>query len=337
VTVFGPDISSYQAGLNLARLTDAAFVIAKTTEGTYYTDSAYPGWRAQAAAIGKPFVWYHFLSGEDATAQAGHTAAKVGDKALPGMLDFEPAGIFSPTLAQAVAYIKAAQAAGLRLVLVYLPRWYWQQLGSPDLSELAALGVQLVSSAYPGGNGSPAQLYPGDKAAGWQPYGGMTPLIYQFTDKATDGGQSLDYNAFRGSIAELVAALDPTAPAPTPTPTSTEDDMSFAIVPIATGLGPDGSGAVTVITPPPANSGAAGWGGVWVSFGSDFGDAHLRVAAFRGGVWTDFHPDFVVPAAGPRAMPFSSPLPTDVEKISVKRLKGSENVAVSCLVEAVKK
>lgn len=49
MTVFGPDISSYQAGLNLSRLTDASFVIAKATEGTYYTDADYQGWRRQVA------------------------------------------------------------------------------------------------------------------------------------------------------------------------------------------------------------------------------------------------------------------------------------------------
>ena len=75
MTCFGPDISSYQSGLVLSRLTGASFVIAKTTEGTYYTDADYQGWRQQAAQLGKPFVWYHFLSGESVTAQAAHTAA----------------------------------------------------------------------------------------------------------------------------------------------------------------------------------------------------------------------------------------------------------------------
>ena len=184
MTIFGPDISSYQHGLNLAALGSGAFVIAKATEGTYYTDADYEGWRLQAAALHRPFAWYHFLSGEDATAQAAHTAAKVGDGLLPGMLDAEPAGSFRPTLAQIYAYIDAAHAAALNLRLLYLPHWYWEQLGSPDLSGLTARGVSLVSSAYPGGTGSPAALYPGDGATGWQSYGGKTPLIYQATSAA---------------------------------------------------------------------------------------------------------------------------------------------------------
>lgn len=208
-TLFGPDISSYQSGLDLARLAHAAFVIAKVTEGTYYTDDDYQGWRQQAAHLGQPFVWYHFLSGEDAGAQARHTLANVGDTSLPGMLDAEQNGNYHPTLAQMVAYTDAAHGAGLNLRLVYLPHWYWQQIGSPGLGPLADRGLNLISSAYPGGSGTPTEIYPGDGADGWQAYGGMTPLLYQFTNQASDGGQLLDYNAYRGSAEELAAALSP--------------------------------------------------------------------------------------------------------------------------------
>jgi hypothetical protein len=208
VTILGPDISSYQAGLDLSRLANAAFVIAKTTEGTYYTDADFEGWRRQAASLGKPFIWYHFLSGENAHAQAAHTANAVPDHGdLPGMLDAEPTGSFSPTLAQMIAYVDAAHDAGLNLRLIYLPRWYWQQIGSPGLTALADRGLALVSSAYPGGTGNPLKIYPGDGAVGWQTYGGMTPALYQFTNQATDGGMPLDYNAYRGDLAGLNALL----------------------------------------------------------------------------------------------------------------------------------
>lgn len=207
MTVFGPDISSYQAGLDLSRLTDAAFVMAKCSEGTYYTDSDYQGWRGQAAGLGLPFVWYHFLSTEDVHAQVSHTAATVGDASLPGMLDVEPTGSSRPDVAQLLAYADAAKAAGLNLRLVYLPHWYWQELGSPGLSGLTTRGLSLVSSTYPGGTGDPRALYPGDGAAGWDGYGGVTPQLYQYTNQATDAGQSLDYNAFRGTLAQFLTML----------------------------------------------------------------------------------------------------------------------------------
>ena len=338
MTCFGPDISSYQSGLVLSRLAEASFVIAKTTEGTYYTDADYQAWRQQAAQLRMPFVWYHFLSGENAAAQAAHTAANVGDSSLSGMLDFEPAGSFEPTIAQGLAYVDAAHAAGLRVVLIYLPHWYWLQLGQPDLSGFAARGVQLVSSAYPGGSGSPSSIYPGDGAAGWQSYGGMTPLIYQFTNQASDGGQPLDYNAFRGSAAQLAAALGPSAPAPVPAPpvppsTDPEDDSMPAF---ATGPINPGPGAVTVVCPPPANLGTAGWGNVWFSLGCDFGDCDVRVAVYIHGTgWSEIDQDVHVTAAGDRVNPHGGPLPTGVQKISVRRGTGADaNVPMSYLVEA---
>jgi lysozyme len=311
VTIFGPDISSYQNGLVISRLANASFVIAKTTEGTFYTDADYQSWRQQTENVGKPFVWYHFLSGESAAAQARHTLANIGDAQLPGMLDAEPAGSFSPSLAQMVAYVDAAHAIGLNLRLVYLPRWYWQQIGSPGLSALASRGLSLVSSSYPGGSGSAPSIYPGDGAAGWQAYGGMTPLLYQFTNQATDGGQLLDYNAFRGSVDQLAAALAGS----TSIPSEDDDVPAFATGEIKPGLG-----AVTVVCPPPANLGAAGWGNVWFSLGSDFGEAHVRVAIFTHGQgWSHIYDDVVVRATDDRVNPFGGPLPTGVQKICVSR------------------
>ena len=207
MTVYGPDVSSFQHGLDLSRCADASFVIAKTTEGVGYVDADYDGWRRQARQLGKLFCWYHFLSADSAPAQAAHTLAHVGDSALPGMLDVEPEGSYHPTLPQALTYVDAAHAAGLNLRLVYLPHWYWLNIGSPDLTPFAARGVHLVSSNYLGGSGTAAQTYPGDQAAGWSPYGGLTPLIYQFTDRASDGGQLLDYNAYRESTAQLAVIL----------------------------------------------------------------------------------------------------------------------------------
>jgi len=41
---------------------------------------------------------------------------------------------------------------------------------------------------------------------GWQPYGGVTPVLWQYTDAASEQ-QSLDFNAFRGTIDQLAALL----------------------------------------------------------------------------------------------------------------------------------
>lgn len=337
MATFGTDISSYQDGLDLSRLKYSAFVIAKTTEGTYYTDSCYDGWRRQAASLGKTFLWYSFLSGEDVHAQISHLLDHVGDKSLPGMLDVEPTKNYTPTLAQALAWIDAAHEAELNLRLAYIPRWLWQQWGSPSLTGLTDRGVQLVSSSYPGGTGTPVQLYPGDSAAGWSSYGGVKPLLYQFTDKASDGGQPLDYNAFRGSLDQLKAYLqrpvqDAPAPDPSPpTPIPTEDDDMPAF---ATGEIKPGQGVVTMVCPPPANMGNAGWGNVWFSLGADFGEAHVRVAIHTHGQgWSHIYEDVVVKATDDRVNPFGGPLPTGVQKISVTRVKNPD-VPLAWLIEA---
>jgi len=209
VTILGPDVSSFQDGLDLGQA-PYPFAIMKISEGTYYTDKDYPAWRAQAEASGKIPIGYHFISGEDPAAQARHLAACIGDKRLPLMLDFEPTKTYRPDLAQLIAVADEVNAAGMHVRLAYVPRWYWQQIGSPTLTSLGARGIALVASAYPGGTG-----YPGDDAAGWQPYGGMTPLLYQYTDHAPVGGKAVDMNAYKGTIAQLAEGLDLTAHTPT--------------------------------------------------------------------------------------------------------------------------
>jgi hypothetical protein len=292
-------------------------------------------------SLGKrPFIWYHFLSTEGAAAQVAHTKACVGDLALPGMLDVEPEGDRKATLAQVLAYADEAKAAGLRLRLVYLPRWYWQELGSPSLSGLAARGLALVSSSYPGGAGSAPALYPGDKASGWNAYGGVTPALYQYTNQAADGGRTMDYNAFRGTAAQLAAALQTPSPAPAPTPapspTPSSDPEDDDMPALAIGEIKAGPGATTVIAVPPANFGSAGWGDVWFSLAAAFGDAHVEVSVYTHGPgWNHVSKTFLVPDSGDRANPCGGPLPTAVQKIAVKRGTGPDcNVPLSYLIEA---
>lgn len=208
----GVDLASFEEGEDLSRFPDIGFVIAKATESTWYIDPPYEGWRTSAKSLGMLFVWYHFLvQGASASAQAAFTKAHIGDTSLPGMLDVETEGKSMPTLADVLAYIDAARALGLRVKLVYLPRWYWQQIGSPDLTPLTARGVYVVSSAYPrSAKGGAAATYAadgGDNGEGWAPYGGVTPLIWQFGDDAPEDGRPNDINAFRGTVAQLEALL----------------------------------------------------------------------------------------------------------------------------------
>lgn len=131
-------------------------------------------------------------------------------------------------------------------------------------------------------------------------------------------------------IARAQQILGSPSPAPgQPTP-PTEDDMPT----FATGEVTPGDGAVTMACPPPANIGAAGWGNVWFSLGSDFGDAHVRVAIrVHGDASWRVIDDVLVPAAGERVNPFGGPLPTGVQKISIVR-KANPDVPLAYLIEA---
>jgi hypothetical protein len=227
VTVFLADISSYEHGLSIADLHDCVGVLAKCSEGVYYGDADYNGWRQQTAALGKIFVAYDFVKdNETANAQAAWIADRIVDKSLPLMLDVETEGASKPSFGQVVALIKACKARGLRPKLVYLPYWYWQQIGSPDMSVLNTLGVGLISSSYPNLTIAAAgQVYVadgGDKGKGWNSYGGVAPMLWQFSDRILDGGKTMDMNAYRGTAAQLAAFLGTAAPQ---TPTDLGDAM----------------------------------------------------------------------------------------------------------------
>lgn len=210
MTIFIADIASYQHGLSLAALrADCAGVFVKVTQGVSYVNPDYAGWRATAGELA--FGAYHYDTMEDPAAQAAHIAANIGDKSIPLMFDVEKG---SGDVAQTAAVARAAKNLGLNPRLVYLPKWYWSSLGSPDLSVLTALGLGLISSEYPTTrDDSPVRLYPGDGADGWRPYGGATPVLYQFTDAADEGGQQIDMNAYRGTLGQLRTLLGFPAPA----------------------------------------------------------------------------------------------------------------------------
>lgn len=137
--------------------------------------------------------------------------------------------------------------------------------------------------------------------------------------------------AQRAAIIARAQQILGATPAPSPsTPTTPEDDVPA----FATGEIKPGADVVTMVCPPPANLGAAGWGNVWFSLGADFGTAHVRVAIFTHGEgWSHIYDDVVVDAKADRVNPFGGPLPTGVQKISVAR-RGNPDVPVAYLIEA---
>ncbi|HEU0190261.1 MAG TPA: GH25 family lysozyme [Mycobacterium sp.] len=173
-----------------------SFVEHKVSEGNYFVDRYWPTVLSWARSTGNTVVGYHYVTTNNAAQQAQTYLSNVGDPSVPCMLDFEASG---GSIANFWAVWDAFVAAGVNMRLSYIPRWYWAQIGSPDLSGV----VGLVASDYVRGTGYASVLYPGSSWPGWNGYGGATPVILQFTSSALVAGLVCDADAFRGTVADL--------------------------------------------------------------------------------------------------------------------------------------
>ncbi|MEU6587400.1 GH25 family lysozyme [Nocardia sp. NPDC046763] len=204
MTLYGVDISNWQAGISIPEIAAAGFswVEAKVSEGDYLQDPTWPEFLASAREIGLPIIGYHYAMADCAPAAQVRTWL-ANNGGANAMIDFEGGG---GDIGDFWALVQAFDDAGVNVALSYLPQWYWEQIGSPDLSQVPG----LVASAYPGGSGYASDIYAaagGDSGQGWTPYGHAQPLIWQFSDQASVAGMSLDANAFRGDIDSLTALI----------------------------------------------------------------------------------------------------------------------------------
>ncbi len=195
MTIQFPDLSHYKP----VSLDGAVALITKGTQGAYNVDPTFAPFRADAIRRGIPFCGYHWIDTSDLALQAANAWRVMGS--TPVMWDAEAAGVTVPRLLDITAKFRAL---GGKPRLCYLPRWWWRDhMGSPDLRPLAAAGLSLVSSAYPSSGYS-------EDGIGWEPYGGVSPVIWQFTDAKPFNGQRVDFNAYRGTVEQLRALFNGT-------------------------------------------------------------------------------------------------------------------------------
>jgi GH25 family lysozyme M1 (1,4-beta-N-acetylmuramidase) len=194
VTIYLPDVSAFQSGVNLA---GAQAVAIKATQGTTYISPAYGSQAASADAHSVFRLAYHFLEHGNGGGEADHFFGTAGK--TPAMVDCEPTFdshgnlVTKPTVADVCAFVDRLRARGGIVYWVYLPRWWWEALGSPDLAPLRQRGLLIWSSAYTTYSDS-------SSAVGWQGYGGMVPLVWQYSESTPFGGLgAVDFSAFRGS------------------------------------------------------------------------------------------------------------------------------------------
>lgn len=198
MTIFGIDISNNNgSGIDLGEVAREgfSFVFAKVSEGDYFIDATWPSYRDAAHESGLVVAGYHYLRGDcDVGAQAELFVEHLGDAAT--MVDFEANSGGIDTF---WAFADAVNRLGRRIDLSYIPRWYWQQIGCPDLSQVPG----LIQSSYVGGTGFAVDMYPGDATSYWNGFGGKAVDLLQFTDAAQVAGHTVDANAFRGSVDDL--------------------------------------------------------------------------------------------------------------------------------------
>jgi hypothetical protein len=174
-------------------------VLHKTTEGANFVDpywATFKGWCSDPA---NDFSWlgYHYVTLDDPTAQAANFVQAGGGQWV--MLDHEQG---SGGIDQFWAVTQAFNNAGVSVSMGYIPKWYWQQIGSPNLATLTSNQIALVASNYSGNaNLDPIASYDsagGNNAPGWAPFGGCLPTALQFTNAAVIGGSLVDLNAYNG-------------------------------------------------------------------------------------------------------------------------------------------
>ncbi|TDV39798.1 glycoside hydrolase family 25 protein [Actinophytocola oryzae] len=205
MVTFGLDISHHQdAGLDLAqcRREGVEFVFIKATEGSTFVDAEFGANLAEARNAGLLVCAYHYVRSNASAAAQVANVLRVVPRDVPVIPDVEAN---SGSLALTRDVVNQLRAAGYVVPLTYLPRWYWQQIGSPSLAGLPP----LWSSRYPDNVvGSIADEWADVPASYWTGYGGLDVAVLQFTSSARIAGhQPLDANAYRGTREQLAALL----------------------------------------------------------------------------------------------------------------------------------
>lgn len=205
MVTFGLDISHHQdLGLDLAaaRRDGIEFVFIKATEGATFVDPEFGPNLAEARAAGQLVAAYHYVrSGATVAAQVENISRTV-PRDVPVILDVEKG---SGGVAMVHGLVTALQRAGYRVPLLYLPRWYWSDLGKPSLAGLPP----LWASRYPDNVvGTLPEEWADVPAHYWDGYGGLPVAVLQFTSSSRVAGhQPLDANAFLGTRQQLSTLL----------------------------------------------------------------------------------------------------------------------------------
>lgn len=205
MVTLGLDLSHYQGtSVDFAqcRREGVEFVFLKSTEGSSFVDSAFATNLGKARAARLLVAAYHYVRSNATAAAQVANVVRVVPRDVPVVPDVEAN---SGGIALVREFVDRLRAAGYHVPLTYLPRWYWQQIGSPSLVGLPS----LWSSRYPDTKrGSLSEEMEDVPASYWAGYGGLGVTVLQFTSSARVAGhEPLDGNAYIGTRDQLAALL----------------------------------------------------------------------------------------------------------------------------------
>ena len=194
--VFGVDVSNYQASFNFSGW-DFAFI--KATQGNWFKDGRFNQHLTNARNAGCLVAAYHYQETSSVASQVANIKAMV-PQGMPVIIDVERG---SGGLDITRSLVDTLRAEGYTVPFVYIPRWYWREIGSPDMSGLP----NLWASWYPDYVARPRDqalaMVPG---SAWTSYGGLSVGIMQFTSTP------FDQDWFPGTRDQLAAILNGRAP-----------------------------------------------------------------------------------------------------------------------------
>lgn len=200
MAILGIDVSHHQgAALDFKAFAadGIQFAIIKATEGANFLDDQFTRNLARAQAAGLLVAAYHYVRGNASAADQVAFVRRVVPAGIPVIPDVEANSGSIVLTRDFVARLKPYY----RVPFLYIPRWYWQQIGSPSLSGLPP----LWSSRYPDKVVRPVrEQFSRAPSAYWVGYGGLDVQLLQFTATASVAGVSpLDANAYGGTREQL--------------------------------------------------------------------------------------------------------------------------------------
>lgn len=220
MAIFYPDTSDYQGDISYSGCIAVCSKAGEdTAEDPYFASS-----KTRAADAGAYLFAYWMLHAGNATGQAQAAHSVVGK--IPLMLDVETIGASMPDVADVQEFLAEFLALGGICHLLYMPQWYYNDIGKPSLASLAEYDLFLVSSDYTSYSNS---------GPGWDGYGGLNVLVWQYSDDIPLNGQNVDFNAFEGDLVDLQAFTSTGAAAGTD-PTLSEGATGAAVTQVQTRL-----------------------------------------------------------------------------------------------------